>query len=369
VSLRVLVVDDSAVVREMTSLILTRHGMQVETAADPIIARRKMELAWPDVLLLDLEMPRMDGLTFLRQLMQERPLPVVVCSGLAAPGTESALRALEEGAVALVEKPRLGVRDFLEETASALSATVQEAAEARPRRAHPPAVTAAAASAALQAAKQQQAEQEAALRPVPLDLPAGLSSGSVIALGASTGGPQAIELILGSLPAGCPPLVLVQHMPEAFTGAFARRLDSCGKLRVKEAAHGDRLLEGQALIAPGNRHLRVLRDGQGLWAALDDGPAVTRHRPSVDVLFDSVAEAVGRSAVAALLTGMGEDGARGLLKIRSAGGATLAQDEASSVVFGMPGQAAARGAAEELVPLEKMPEALLRRLQRAPAHG
>jgi len=336
--LHVLVVDDSAVVRQALAAILGRVGFRVTTAHDPILGREKMRKARPDVIILDVEMPRMDGLTFLRQLMQEDPLPVVICSGLAGPGTDVALQAMEEGAVEIVAKPQLGVKGFLEESARRIVEAVRAAAEARPRARAPRPEPRHAAGAVLPA-------RSATLA---------ITSLKVIAVGASTGGTEAIRALLEAMPPDSPGLVVVQHMPEAFTAAFARRLDTLCRIEVKEAADGDRLLPGRALVAPGNRHLAVRRSGALYFAELLDGPAVNRHRPSVDVLFRSAAQAAGRNAAGVLLTGMGDDGARGLLEMRRAGGHTIAEDERTAVVFGMPKEAIALGAACEVVPLERI---------------
>lgn len=349
--LNVLVVDDSAVAREVMSAVLGRE-FNVTTAADPIIAMDKIAHACPDVILLDLEMPRMHGLTFLRKLREERPIPVVVCSNLAGRGTDIALRALEEGAVDVVAKPALGVRGFLDDAEVLLVETVRGAAEARTRRARStltrtfPAI------------------------PTPLSLPAlmpmeslpprkSILTESIIALGASTGGTEALRAILERLPADAPGIVIVQHMPETFTAAFARRLDQGCQLFVKEAATGDEIVAGRVLIAAGNRHLIVHRQGKRYFAEVSNGPLVSRHRPSVNVLFRSVAAAAGANAVGALLTGMGDDGADGLLEMKKAGARTIAQDEASCVVFGMPKEAIARQAVDEVAPLHRIPYLLL----------
>ena len=346
--LRVLVVDDSAVVRQaMLQLLSGYAGVEVAVAADPLIAMERMRRKEPDVILLDLEMPRMDGLSFLRHLRRENPIPVVVCSGYAAAGTARALEALEAGAVEVVGKPRLGVRGFLEESTLLLLDALRAAAQTRRRRPAAPAPPPTPA---------------AALRPAGA---AGYAR-QVIAVGASTGGPEALRQLLGALPEDTPGLVIAQHMPEGFTAAFARSLDAGSRLRVKEAAHGDRVQRGQALVAPGNRHLHLRRSAEGLCVELSQGPLVSRHRPSVDVLFESAAACAGPTAVGLLLTGMGDDGARGLLAMRQAGSATLAQDEASSVVYGMPRVAFERGAAQAVVGLAELPAALLRACTRRP---
>jgi two-component system, chemotaxis family, protein-glutamate methylesterase/glutaminase len=349
--LTVMIVDDSAVAREVMSAVLGR-AFNVVTAPDPIIAMDKLAHACPDVILLDLEMPRMHGLTFLRKLREERPIPVVVCSNLAGRGTDVALRALEEGAVDVVAKPALGVRGFLDDAEVLLVETVRGAAEARTRRAR------------------STITRSFAAIPTPVPLPSppmllplaprrGVLTESIIALGASTGGTEALRLILERMPPDAPGIVIVQHMPETFTAAFARRLDQGCQVFVKEAASGDEIVAGRVLIAAGNRHLIVHRQGKRYFAEVSDGPLVSRHRPSVDVLFRSVAAAAGANAVGALLTGMGDDGADGLLEMKRAGARTIAQDEASCVVFGMPKEAIARKAVDEVASLGRIPYLLL----------
>jgi two-component system chemotaxis response regulator CheB len=342
----VLVVDDSAVVRQMLAAILSRdHGTVVSVAAHPLIAIEKMRRFRPHVIVLDLEMPEMDGLSFLQRVMATDPIPVVICSGLAARGTEAALRAIEAGAVAVIEKPRLGVKGFLYDSSVMIQDTVRAAAQARVRLRKPvPAPVEVAAS----------------VRPLPRRALA-LTTHKVVALGASTGGTEALRTILEAMPPDAPGLLVVQHMPEAFTRAFAERLDRSCRIEVREAADGDRVLEGRALIAPGNRHLRLVRSGGHYAVEVADGPLVSRHRPSVDELFRSVAAAAGANAVGAILTGMGDDGAAGLLAMKEAGARTLAQDEESCVVFGMPKEAIERGAVDEIVGLDLMAAAVLRK--------
>ncbi|HEY7513962.1 MAG TPA: chemotaxis response regulator protein-glutamate methylesterase [Vicinamibacteria bacterium] len=344
--LGVLVVDDSAVVRQvMTALLSQEPDMAVAVAADPLIAMEKMRSSRPDVILLDLEMPRMDGMTFLRRIMKEDPLPVVVLSTLATRGAEAAVRALDEGAVAVVAKPRLAVRSFLHESAVLLIDAVRAAAQARLRR-----------RPARSASPRWRADVVLPAGPAPRSSPAG---DPIVAVGASTGGTEALRALLEPLPPDAPPLVIVQHMPEVFTRAFAARLDQVCRIEVKEAAAGDRILRGRALVAPGNRHLVVRREGSGCVAELSDGPLVSRHRPSVDVLFRSVAQAAGANAVGVILTGMGDDGAAGLLEMKEAGATTFAQDEATCVVFGMPKEAILRGAVDHVLPLSLIPRELL----------
>lgn len=344
--LRVLVVDDSAVVRQALRAILgDGAGMEVAVAADPLIAATKMARWRPDVIVLDLEMPRMDGLSFLRKIMAEDPLPVVICSGFAARGTEAAFRAIEEGAVAIVAKPRLGVRDFLEEGAVTLEETVRGAAAARlGRRASPTPRPSAAGAPTATAARSARAGGE-----------------RLVAIGASTGGTEAIREILQAMPPVCPPLVVVQHIPEVFSRAFADRLNQLCAIEVKEAADGDRVRPGRALVAPGNRHTTLVRSGDGYCVQVKDGPLVSRHRPSVDVLFESVAVAAGRRSMGVILTGMGQDGAQGLLEMKRAGAVTVAQNEATCVVFGMPREAIGRGAADHVVALPRISDFILER--------
>ncbi len=332
-------------VRQVMQAILgINRRINVRTAADPLIAWAKMQKEPPDVVITDLEMPRMDGLTFIRKIMAEMPTPVVVCSGLAARGTELALRALEEGAVEVITKPKVGVRDFLHESAVTLLDAVWSASQAQVRPRPIAAVPRLTADVVLPRKGKSRC--------------AGAPNG-VIAVGASTGGTEALRVFLTALPTDCPPVVIVQHMPEVFTRAFAERLNrECG-IEVEEARDGDRLQTGRALIAPGNRHMLVNRSGEELVVQVIDGPLVSRHRPSVDVLFRSVAISVGPRAVGVIMTGMGDDGAQGLCEMKEAGAATIAQDEASCVVFGMPKEAIARGAVNVVVPLEQIASAAL----------
>jgi two-component system, chemotaxis family, protein-glutamate methylesterase/glutaminase len=346
--LSVLVVDDSAVVRQaMTAILSQDREMVVTVAADPYIALDKMGRGRPDVILLDLELPRMDGLTFLRKIMAEDPIPVVVCSGLAARGTEVAIRALEAGAVEVLAKPQLGVSDFLHDSAATLIETIRGAAEARVKRRAPVATVLPRHSADLVLPRR------AALPPAP-------AADLLVAIGASTGGTEALRLLLEAMPEDAPGILIVQHMPERFTAAFAARLDKSCRIAVKEAEAGDRVLRGRALIAPGNRHLLVRRSGVHYAVELSDGPPVSRHRPSADVLFRSVAQAAGPYAVGVILTGMGDDGAAGLLEMKQADAATIAQDERTSVVWGMPKEAIVRGAVDEVLPLASITSAILK---------
>jgi two-component system chemotaxis response regulator CheB len=344
--LQVLVVDDSAVVREVMQRILAADdSFVVTTAADPLIAVRKMATSRPDVIVLDLAMPHMDGLSFLRKVMAEDPIPVVICSVMAQGAADVAFQALLEGAVDIVSKPQLGVRGFLEESVALLADTLRAAAGASlPRR----------AALSLPAKSPRQRMPSVALAKRAAD--------ALIAIGASTGGTEALCVLLGALPEDAPGVVVVQHMPAGFTGQFARRLDASCAISVKEAKDGDHVLRGQALIAPGNRHLIVVREGAHFRVRVVDGALVSQHRPSVDVLFRSVAEAVGRSAIGVLLTGMGRDGANGLRTMKERGAWTLAQDEATCVVFGMPKEAIALGGVDDVVPLARIAPTILGRL-------
>ena len=341
----VLVVDDSAVVRQAFSALLGKD-FTVDTASDPLIAMQKIAKKRPSVVVLDLQMPRMDGMTFLKRIMRTDPLPVVICSTAAAQGSDTAMRALEEGAVDIILKPQVGVRSFLEESTLLLTDTLMAAAEARPVR----------RTAAMPVVQRHSADVVLPSRPVSA-LP---SVGGIIAIGASTGGTEALRTIIEALPPNAPGMVVVQHMPAGFTAAFARRLNTLAAVEVKEAVDGDAITPGRVLIAPGDRHLLVRRRGTGFFAQLLNGPMVSRHRPSVDVLFRSVAQAAGASAVGVLLTGMGDDGAAGLLEMFNTGASTIAQDEATSVVFGMPKEAIAFGAVSHVLPLPTICAAMLR---------
>ncbi len=334
--IKVLVVDDSAVVRQVLSTMLSGQTdiEVIGTAADPLFAVNKMREEWPDVITLDIEMPRMDGLTFLRKIMTSRPTPVVICSSLTEKGAETTVEAMAAGAVAIFTKPTMGVKDFLQSSKQELLAAIREAAQSRVSRLTS-AAPVAKAVAAVQTAMAKTTEK-------------------VIAIGTSTGGTLALEQILTALTADCPGIVVVQHMPEKFTAAFAARLNSLSEIEVREAKDGDRVRPGLALIAPGGQHMTMVRNGAFYQVQVKPGPAVNRHCPSVDVLFRSVAKCAGKNAVGFQLTGMGDDGARGLLEMRDSGAVTYAQDEASSVVFGMPKEAIKRGGAVHIVALDQV---------------
>ena len=368
----VLVVDDSAVVRQVLGQ-LFGAAADIEllgTCSDPLFAQRAMQSRWPDVLVLDVEMPRMDGITFLRQIMATRPTAVVVCSTLTTRGAPATLDALRAGAFEIVEKPTVGLRDDLLARGARLLDVVRQAARANvqalARRAQAAGASARPApdSAADRAADSAPDSAAAAAVPALPRVSTLQTTDRLVAIGTSTGGTQALELLLSKLPVHAPGIVIVQHMPEHFTQTFANRLDQVCEIRVRQAANGDRIHAGLALVAPGGRHLQVRRDGAYYHAVVRDGPPVSRHRPSVNVLFGSVAQQAGRNAVGIIMTGMGDDGARGLLEMKDAGAVTYAQDEASCVVFGMPREAIRIGAVDHVLPLESLHEAVTGRATR-----
>lgn len=350
--IRVLVIDDSALMRAILSQVIgSASDMEVVgTAPDPLVARELIKQTNPDVITLDVEMPRMDGLEFLDRLMRLRPTPVVMISSLTERGSNTTLRALELGAVDFVSKPRLDQGSGLGEYAQEICDKIRVAFGARHR------MSAAAAS-------QQPARQRAAATK-PLAIDSRASFDRLIAIGASTGGTEAIKAVLSAMPETAPGIVMVQHMPESFTPSFAKRLDGLCPVRVKEAEHGERILPGHAYLAPGHSHLQVRRRGSDYICELSNAAPVNRHRPSVDVLFDSVAEHAGKRAVAALLTGMGKDGAKGMLSLFQAGCHTVAQDEATCVVYGMPREAVALGGVVESAPLGEVAARLIAALSR-----
>jgi two-component system chemotaxis response regulator CheB len=355
-SIQVMIVDDSAVVRQVLSgLLNAAAGITVTHAvANPLLAIERMKTQWPDVIVLDVEMPKMDGITFLRKIMSERPTPVVICSTLTEKGAQTSVEALGAGAVAIITKPRLDLKQFLHDSADELVSAVRAAAGAhvgklmnRPKPPPLPVVAKLNADVILPPADHRPMTQ---------------TTERVVAIGTSTGGTQALEEVLTSLPRVCPGIVVVQHMPEKFTAAFAARLDSVCQVRVKEAANNDRVLQGQVLIAPGGKHMLLRRTGAQYFVEVVDGPLVNRHRPSVDVLFRSAARAAGANALGVIMTGMGDDGAAGLLEMLKAGARTVAQDEASCVVYGMPKEAVKRGGVEKSVPLNAIYREILQQL-------
>jgi two-component system chemotaxis response regulator CheB len=359
--IKVLIVDDSAVVRQVLAEQLAKiSGIQVMgTARDPIFAQKEMEREWPDVIILDIEMPRMDGVTFLRKIMSERPTPVIICSTLTEKGAEVTMNAMAAGAVDIITKPKMGLKGFLEEARTRLGDAVKGAARARLHK------ISAAAGAPVTAAPGRPGVMPATSK-LSADEVLSLTHRStisgttdrVIAIGTSTGGTQALERVLTRLPRTVNGIVVVQHMPEQFTAAFANRLDSICQVRVKEAENGDRVIPGQVLIANGGKHMLLRLSGAQYRVEIKDGPLVSRHRPSVDVLFRSVANAAGPNALGVIMTGMGDDGARGLKEMRDAGARTVGQDEASCVVYGMPKEAMKMGGVEREVPLDKIPEVI-----------
>ncbi len=351
--IRVLIVDDSAVVRQSLADILVSSGFieVMGTAADPFIAAKKISKEVPDVITLDVDMPRMDGLTFLKRIMAQHPIPVVIISSLTRQGSAESFRALDYGAVEIVAKPNLVSRTFFEEARIQIIDAVKAASISKlSRRIINPDFVAVpqkfSADAILPAGA------------VPRHLP---HTDAVIAIGASTGGTEAIKTLLEGLPDDAPGIVIVQHMPEVFTKAFAMRLDAMMPLEIKEADHGDLLQRGRVLIAPGNQHMLLVRRGNQYSVELKTGPLVNRHRPSVDVLFRSVARAAANNATGVLLTGMGDDGANGLLEMKQAGATTIAQDENTCVVFGMPREAIKLDAVDKVLPLQKIAAEILRR--------
>lgn len=334
----VIVIDDSAVVRQAITATLSRDRSidVIAAVADPLFAMQRMRMQWPDVVVLDIEMPRMDGLTFLAKIMSERPTPVVICSTLTTAGAETTIQALAAGAFAIVTKPKLGMKEYLLDASCNLLDVVRAAARAKATNLAPPA----RAEVLPQESNRPRFD---ALRE---------TTQRVVALGTSTGGTQALEVVLSALPRVSPGIVVVQHMPEKFTTAFAARLDKVCQIEVREAEDGDRVLAGRALIAPGGRHMLLKRSGAQYHVEVADGPLVNRHRPSVDALFRSVARHAGKNALGVIMTGMGDDGARGLFEMHEAGARTLAQDEASCVVFGMPKEAIKMGGVDKVTTLQ-----------------
>jgi two-component system chemotaxis response regulator CheB len=344
--IRVLIVDDSASVRQTLSDILSSDPRieVMATASDPYTAARRIQDEVPDVITLDVEMPRMDGITFLRKLMAQRPIPVVMCSSLTEEGSQTLMQALEAGAVDVILKPKVDTRQHLMESAVTICDIVKAAAHVSlgGRRPPPP-----------RREIQEKLTADAVLPP-PNSRAMARTTEKIICIGASTGGTESLRVLLERLPIDSPGIVIVQHMPELFTAAFARRLDGLCQVSVKEAADGDPILRGHVLIAPGNRHTLVQRSGARYYVEVKEGPLVSRHRPSVDVLFRSAARSAGANAVGVIMTGMGDDGAQGLLEMRQAGAFTIAEDESSCVVFGMPREAIERGAAQAVSPLGRI---------------
>ena len=348
--IRVFVVDDSAVVRQTVAHLLSGSS-EIEmagSAPNPLIAAEAIRKNRPDVLLLDIEMPGMDGLTFLRQLMAESPIPTVICSTLSTEGSRVALEAMAAGAVAVIAKPKLGLKQFLEESRRELVDTLKSAAHARPRLIKATGILSAGKPAAKPAVRANGGG------------PHTFAVNKPVVIGSSTGGTQALELVLTGLPADAPGIAITQHMPEKFTAMYAERLNGLCAINVREAKDGDRLERGVALIAPGGRHMQLRKSAGQYFVAVADGPPVNRHKPSVDVLFRSAAEAAGSDILGIILTGMGDDGARGMKRLHDGGARTIAQNEATCVVFGMPKEAIKLDAVDDVLPLELISAAILR---------
>jgi two-component system, chemotaxis family, protein-glutamate methylesterase/glutaminase len=341
--IKVLVVDDSAVVRQtLTAILLTDPDIEViGVAADPFVAAKKIAHEVPDVITLDIEMPRMDGLTFLKRIMTQHPIPVVIISSLTAKGTETGLKALEYGAVEIITKPQMNTKQFIEESKIRIIDAVKGAASARITRKKPVVEMVVPPKYSADVILPE-ATSKSMLKTTEI----------VVSVGASTGGTDALQVFLQGMPPDSPGIVIVQHMPEHFTRSFANRLNELCAITVKEAEDGDSVIRGRALIAPGNHHMLLKRSGARYYVEIKDGPLVNRHRPSVDVLFRSTARYAGPNAIGIIMTGMGDDGAKGLLEMKEVGAKTVAQDEKTCVVFGMPNEAIKLGAAGRILPLQ-----------------
>ncbi|MGE4298684.1 MAG: chemotaxis response regulator protein-glutamate methylesterase [Desulfovibrionaceae bacterium] len=341
--IKVLIVDDSALVRQTLADVLTADPAieVVGMAQDPYFAAKRMEEVVPDVMTLDVEMPRMDGITFLKKIMSQHPIPVVICSTLTEAGAETTLKAMEYGALDIILKPKVGTRQFLEESRIRICDAVKAAAGANVRRVSPSRL----------APVQPKLSADAVLPSAPVSGAMAQTTEKMVVVGASTGGTEALRVFLEALPQNCPPVAIVQHMPEHFTAAFSKRLNDLCRITVKEAENNDTMLRGQALIAPGNKHMLLKRSGARYFVEVREGPLVCRHRPSVDVLFRSASRYAGSNAVGVIMTGMGDDGARGMAEMHDAGAFTIAQDESSCVVFGMPQEAIKLGGVDKVMPL------------------
>jgi two-component system chemotaxis response regulator CheB len=353
--IKVLIVDDSAVVRQTLNDIL-KGDSEIEVmgvAADPYFAANKIAHEVPDVITLDIEMPKMDGLTFLKKIMTQHPIPVVIISSLTAKGTETGIKALEYGAVEIITKPKLSTKEFIEESTIIIRDAVKAAARAKLKR-----------KKTIQIDTKIKVEPKLSADVVISKRQPNSSmlktTEKVVVIGASTGGTEALRIFLEALPVDSPGIVIVQHMPEQFTKSFADRLNTLCKITVKEAVNNDSVIRGRALIAPGNHHLLLKRSGARYYVEVNDGPLVNRHRPSVDVLFRSTARYAGKNAIAVIMTGMGGDGAKGLLELKDAGASTIAQDEKSCVVFGMPKEAIKLGAADDILSLTQIADKVLK---------
>ena len=353
--IKVMIVDDSALVRQVITQAVSREPSieVIATAQDPIFAIEKLKAQWPDVIVLDIEMPRMDGLTFLKKIMAERPTPVIICSSLAEEGAQVTMEALEAGAISIITKPKIDLKAFLQDSANDIVASIKSAASANMR-----VMRRVSSLASPQPAPKLSAD---AMLPGASHTGAGMygTTDKLIAIGTSTGGTQALEVVLTQLPQNTCGIVIVQHMPERFTATFAERLNSLCRMEVREGKDGDRVRAGLALIAPGGKHMMLKRSGAQYYVTVRDGPLVNRHKPSVDVLFRSVAQSAGKNALGIIMTGMGDDGARGLKEMQTAGARTVAEDESTCVVFGMPKEAIKLDAADKVLPLDVIPQEII----------
>lgn len=349
---KILIVDDSAVIRQVLSDIISKDpDLEVMAAvADPIFAMKRMEQSWPDVIMLDVEMPRMDGITFLRKIMSEHPTPVVMCSTLTTKGAETTMQAIAAGVVEIIEKPKINQKEYLSEESKIILDAVRSAAQANIKNLH-------IAKPAQKVTTQPKLTADAMMSPAMGAMKQ--TTDRIVAMGTSTGGVQALEAVLTQLPRVCPGIVIVQHMPEKFTATFAERLNSMCEIEVKEAENMDRVVQGRALIAPGGQHLTLKRSGAQYHVEVVDGPLVSRHRPSVDVLFRSVAKFAGKNALGIIMTGMGDDGAAGITEMHNTGAITIAQDEATCVVYGMPKEAVNRGGVDKITSLMNIPQEII----------
>ncbi len=355
--IKVLIVDDSAVVRQTLKQIFEDDKKidVIGVAADPVIALKKLETIKPDVITLDIEMPRMDGLTFLKKIMSENPIPVIICSSKSETGSDNALNALDFGAVDIIQKPKMGTKQFLEDSKVRLLDAVKAASMAKINKKSSSGSRTPSVKRTVQPKLTADAMLSMSTRPTHID-----TTEKIIVVGASTGGTEALKVFLEAMPIDAPGIVIVQHMPENFTKAFAERLNGICDLEIKEAADNDSVIRGRALIAPGNKHCLIKRSGARYYVEIKEGPLVCRHRPSVDVLFRSASRYIGKNAVGVIMTGMGDDGARGMKEMKDNGSMNIAQDEKSCIVFGMPNEAIKRGGVDSILPLQNLSAAALK---------
>jgi len=351
--IKVMIVDDSAVIRQvMTKIIDSDPSLVLSSAvADPIFAMKRLERNHPDVIVLDVEMPRMDGITFLKKIMSENPIPVVMCSTLTLTGSDTTMQAMAAGAIGFINKPKMSVKGYLEEESMMVIDTIKGAAKANLKKLKLPPIRPRIPTSKLNA--------DSVIPASVSNLAMAETSQKIISIGTSTGGTQALEYILSILPRTAPGIIVVQHMPEKFTAQFARRLNEISEVTIKEAEHNDRVLPGHVLIAPGGKHMILKRMGAQYCVGIKDGPLVNRHRPSVDVLFRSVAQAAGKNALGVIMTGMGDDGALGMKEMHDAGSRTIAQDEDTCIVYGMPKEAIKHGGVDDIVPLQDVPKKIM----------